>query len=220
MTEPVAVCFPPGAGGHFVGSLIKSVLDGKEIIVDSSGHAHHNQLPKLLLGLTKKGTNLTLDSYCYEYFELTESAVHPVAVGHVRNLVRCLDKYSRIVYITFTEQDVPVLRKNYFGKNNIVKIPEIDYNKIKGESWPSYQDYVAGTPVPELAEHSDSPIEAWYWVLPACSDRLHEIAYQKIVGESSRWIEDLFVFLDIDLSNQQYENLVAARNSYLLKQPK
>jgi hypothetical protein len=216
----IAVCFPPGAGGHFVGSLIKSVVTNHSIVIDESGHAHHNQLPILLLGLTKNGIDQTIDSYCYEHVELTQSLVHPVAVGHVRNLVQCLNKYDRVVYITFTPEDIPTLKKKYFSKNAIVKVSEIDYNKIKGESWPLYSQYLTGTEVPELSEHVDSPIESWYWIVPAYASKLHEIPYQDVVGESTVWISKLFEFLEITLTDTQQTNLLEARNNYLAKQPK
>lgn len=209
----VLVCFPPGAGGNFVASIIKHLQQNVPISFGDLGHAHSNGIMWAANELINTGFDDSLENFILEFFEIQKTTKNDLMVGHLRNLIQCLKYAEKVVYIDFDFEDISEIKRKADYKNKITRLPEVDYNRIKGESWPCYQDFVNGAEVPELKDHIQSPLERWYWVLPKDLDNLHCIKFKEIFGPDGSWIFNLANFLKIEFKDSaiaywnQYKNL-------------
>jgi hypothetical protein len=202
----VLICFPPGAGGSFVASLVKHLQSGHSVKLSALGHAHNNNIPWVSNLLNARGFSADLENFCFELFEIQQMGDHQIALCHFRNINKCMQHAEKVIYIDFDFASIDIIQKKAEFKNQIEILPEQDYDRIKGENWPSYEQFVQGQVVPELWQHVRSPLYDWYWVLPKnTNNNLHRVCFENIFGIDPNWIHELGKFLQTPVTDSALE---------------
>lgn len=205
------VSFAPGSSGHFVGSVCQYILHGTKFEIDQNGSCHHSHVKfwggdQLILEPSAEG--LIHEMATIKRLPVPNTRV---AVTHARNLYMLSEIFSKVIYISFTEQDVSEMVNKFQRKNQLSHVSESNYNNIKGMDWPPYEIYLNGQ-APDfvldelnLATYKTS-YEHWCWVMPALATQrnIHEIPFQNIT-KCCDWIPSLCEFLSKPLTDSQLE---------------
>lgn len=217
MTKSCVVSFAPGSGGHFVGSVCQYILQGIDIMIEPNGSCHGNVKlwghPELLIQHSGEAIS-------HEIVWIKKLQVDPdqVIVTHSRNLFSLKDKFDKVVYINFSESDIPAMSAKYENKNWKNTIPESNYIAVKDPSWPCYRDFLQGLAPSYVYDEIrkmlfTSVYQDWVWIVPVLekAHSIHRIEFSDIFSNKDQWLVDLIAFLDESLDNNQ---LIHMKNSW------
>lgn len=212
MTISLAVSFAPGSAGHFVGAICQHLLTGDNLTISSDGSCHKNKLR--FWGQHDLILESSVEGIAHEALTLKRK-LQPsdsVTVTHARNLHVLSEIFDKVVYISFDEADVAEIVKKYRNKNQTLFISETNYQNIRAESWPSYQDYASGLAPEYIYDEinlvvNSSMYNDWIWILPALtkSKNIHEVRFSDIWSDDLVWMRALCKFLSADITNYATE---------------
>jgi len=222
VTHSCVVSFAPGSGGHFVGSVCQYLLYNTEIKILPTGSAHSGTVkfwghPDLVL--ENSGEAISHEIVLIK--NKLQVSQGKVMVTHSRNLWNLSKKFNKTIYINFSESDIESIAKKYISKNPGQEICESNYNNIKDQSWPSFDDFLLGKAEPYVYDEVNYSItrsvyENWVWIAPAILrlHNIHTIQFSDIHNNDLRWLFDLIEFLEISTNTDHLEYLKEAWHTY------
>jgi len=215
------VCFPGGAGGHFVAALCVQLLyPNFSYNVNEDGSLHYTfegyeiNDPRLMFQHSGKQENLDAE------VELIRNLPDfDYACAHLQRVDELSAKNKKVVYITFEPDDKDRIYSNVKSKMPLEHslksyINNKDrYDAVKGSSWPTWEEFREGNICEELSrtladpESHDNPfLDDWKYTLPDISNNICEIKYKEVLN-GTELLNKLLAFLDIRQYNIDKINL-------------
>lgn len=192
--QNIVVCFPSGAGGHLIGALCGMLLRYPEVFPDKIGSMHSAVSAGVVSGIIHVNASMSQDKIIQE--KLPDS---DIIVGHFTN-VKLLTKINKkVIYITFTPDDLNeiVYRANKKAKNDFKD--KNTYTLLAGTEWPTYEEFHSGIPILNEEENwSVNSQQYSYFVynLPEHKNNTLEIKFSDI-NDSSTLIDDIANFMSV-----------------------
>ena len=177
--QNLIICFPGGAGGHFIANLCCFLLHEKISKIDATGayHASNNYISQV----DDISLDLTPHSYQQEYNLIQAVPAHPgIILGHLRNLKLLQELGKKVIFISFLEQHKIEIKRRLHRKKSNKSINKITYKVIAGVDWPSWEEYVNGAAVEELDPNGvgitgKNDLDDWYYIMPVNTKNMFEI---------------------------------------------
>jgi hypothetical protein len=205
--QNLIICFPSGAGGHFIANLCCFLLHKKINKIDATGsyHNHSNNyishvddIPLDLISL-----DLTPYSYQQEYNLIQAVPAYPsIILGHLRNLKLLQELGKKVIFISFLEQHKIEIKRRLHRKISNKSINKIRYEILAGADWPSWEEYVNGAAVEELDPNGlgitgKNDLDDWYYIMPVNTKNMFEIKFEDIVSTGYGFVDGLAHFLNV-----------------------
>lgn len=206
------VCFPGGAGGHFIANLCSLLLFGRifsNVKPDGSMHGggiNFIQHPKSLEG---RSLDRSIESYKQELEVIESLKDFEIAIGHFRYLNKLVAINKKVIYISFENDDKRKINYNVRKKTNIFSISEQHYNAIKGSDWPNYSEYLLGNISDEFIDFRQNKdlLEDWFYEFPQNFENVCEIKFKEI-GAGNELLTKLCKFLNTTSNIEFASNLI------------
>jgi hypothetical protein len=195
----LVICFPGGTGGNFIGALCSHLMFNTPMDIDAVGSAH--SFTNCIRYLDDHLLDHSIESYSQELTFINKMKEFNLALAHFRNLAALSKKNKKIIYITFKEENIPILLKRLNSKIDNTVIPK-KYALMAGADWPSYEDYLSGVEIPELKELRNQFINDWYYIMPAVKKNVCEITFDEL-NNGYEIVDKLVNFLNIKEYNKQ-----------------
>ena len=199
----LVICFPGGAGGHFIASICSALLndDSYGVLNNGSMHAFPNK------DRSARPLDTSLDSLIQEYQYLNNLTDFEIMIGHFRNLVLLQQLGKKIIYIEFNAHNKEEINRRKNRKVSNRKINKEVYNMLSGDSWPTWEDYRSGVIVPELDSNiaginGNNDLDDWYYIIPSNCDNLCKISFDEIL-DGYEFVNKLVNFLNVSQFDEQ-----------------
>jgi len=168
---PVAVCYPPGAGGSMLAAAMNSIVSNCKFNISDKGHCHNNNvitLPHYVPSNTLTGFENELGAIKI----LGQNNQHfNVLKGHVRNLVALQSVYPDLwfIKIVFDENnldEIEFLNQMLMFKVSMRERYKTCYAEVKLDTWPeSFEDFLNLHNCNDLfQEQNYHTLKNWFWV--------------------------------------------------------
>jgi hypothetical protein len=201
----IVICFPGGAGGHFITGICRYLLNTEKLKLSKSGDAHSAQSPtQSPLYLEGRLLDLSVNSYQQELELIDALGDVDIITTHFRNLLALVKQNKKVIYITVSDEDRHILYKRIKIKVPVT-VSELHYNAIAGSEWPSYAEYINGNIVDELKpDYQYDWMKDWYYIMPQTTyDNLYEIKFSDILNGTLN-IDKLSEFLNVTNFDKEY----------------
>jgi hypothetical protein len=204
--QNLIICFPGGAGGHFIANLCCFLLHEKISKIDATG-AYHNSI-NYISQVDDIPLDLTPCSYQQEYNLIQALPAHPsIILGHLRNLKLLQELGKKVIFISFLDHDKIEIKRRLHRKKSNKSINKITYEILAGVDWPSWEEYVNGATVNELDTNSvgltgKNELDAWYYIMPNDTKNMFEIKFEDIVLSGYGFVDGLAHFLNVTEFNK------------------
>lgn len=183
---PVVICYPPGAGGNMLGSVLHSVFESGTFNISDRGNCH--QTGAGLVPHYVPTSDLTGFKNELAAIESMNNRHNLVIAGHVRNLVAMQSiNYSswfiKIVFDTSCDNEVEFLHQMLAAKVPLKERLAGCYTQIKSGHWPSTLDefLTVGNCEQLFQEQNIYTLKNWFWVeSPLTHSRTMELSIQDI----------------------------------------
>jgi hypothetical protein len=117
--------------------------------------------------------------------------------------------------------DVESIAKKYTAKNPGQEICESNYNNIKDQSWPSFDDFLNGKAESYIYDEVNylitrSVYEDWVWIIPTLQrlHNIHVIEFSDIYGNNLEWLYNLIEFLEVSANTDHLKYLNETWDTY------
>jgi hypothetical protein len=214
---PVVVCYPPGAGGSMLGSVLNTVFNNCNFNISNNGNCHQNNVVKIPHYVPTGDLQGFKNELCA--IESGQYQNSLVIAGHVRNLVamQSIDYnfwFIKIVFDHNNNNEVEFLHRMLTAKVDLQERLKNCYSQVRFDNWPdTLAEFLTLHNSEELFRQQNYyTLTYWFWVeSPTTQARTIELSIQdiflKIPGEKlSCWynktiIDKLFVLV------QQYQTV-------------
>lgn len=194
----IIVCFPGGAGGHFVASVVNYLIHGKEFSIDQNGSMHSSTVMRYLDGYLLDDS---MESIVQELVDIGRLPNFDLAVSHFRNIPALLKQNKKVVYIDIDANDIPeVARRLRMKMSQLINVDT--YNILKGTEWPDYESYTHDTVPEDVNNFRIQFLKNWFYVVPVNKDNVFKINFNEMCSE--KWVIELAKFLDIHTYNTEF----------------
>ena len=176
------ICFPGGAGGHFIAAVCTSLLYGKNITVDDNGSCHGLDYSRIENALDGRILDRSEISRVQELNVIQSMHDFDISLGHFRYLDLLTEHHKKCIYITFSENDKELIYKKLHDKTNPMSISKKHYETIMGVDWPSYDEFLQGNIHKEFLHdrYKKDWLADWFYVLPKDLRNVCEITFKEI----------------------------------------
>jgi hypothetical protein len=209
MNNKVMICYCGGSGGHFIAALCEYLLFHNKLEPTPEGSYHVLQYARHLSSSQLLPQILTAESIARESQFIENLSDYPLNVSILRNVALLELLGWKVIYITYRVDQVPEIRYRHDKKRPPMRIEDITeevYNMLKGNDWPTWEQYKNGATVDEL-----HPVYArlvnkeelldWFYILPPESNNICEIKFDEIL-RGYTLIDKLISFLNINDVNK------------------
>lgn len=207
------ICYPPGAGGSMLGSVLDSVFNSRSFNISDNGNCHGNQNKKVPHFVP----TYDLDGFRNELniIESMSQQKYTVASGHLRNLVAlqsiCYNFwFIKIVFDVNNPNEIDFLHKMLINKVDIKERLKNCYSQIRFKDWPEdFDKFLSQDNCEDLfREQNVYTLKNWFWVeSPSTKVRTMEFTLQDIfLGIPG---EKLSQWYDHDTINKIFPNIKA-----------
>jgi hypothetical protein len=214
---PVVVCYPPGAGGNMLGSVLNAAVNNRRFSISNTGDCHQNNvisIPHYVPSSDLQGVKNEVSA-----IESGQYQNSSVIAGHVRNLVAMQSMnydfwFIKIVFDYNNNNEVDFLHQMLTAKVDMQDRLKNCYSQVRFNNWPdTFEEFLNLPNSNELfRQQNHYTLKNWFWVESQTTrDRTIELSIQdiflEIPGEKlSRWydktiIDKLFVLI------QQYQTV-------------
>lgn len=205
-TQNLVICFPSGAGGHLIGTVCKVLLGYPESFPDQNGAMHS---AKSLSGFIHVNASLSQDTIIRQKLPKRD-----VIIGHFTNVELLVEVGRKVIYITFTQDDLDEIVYRSNKKTQVNLKDRNTYTLLAGESWPPYEEFLAGALIPETQQQwvvTRQHYDHWEYNLPQDKINTLEVKFSSIIS-GYELIDDIANFMNIE--NYTKEKLVNLLDRY------
>jgi hypothetical protein len=199
---PIAICYPPGAGGSFLGAALNSAIFNSNFIIEPDGKCHANPtltVPHYVPAHSIQGMQDEFDALMTIKFPQNKNFI---LVGHVRNLVAlqsiCTNLwFIKISFDTSNDNEIEFLYQMLIAKVPAIKGLSTCYHQVKEDNWPDTIEEFLQDPKSSIKykEQNYHTYKNWFWVEnQATKSRTIELSFRDIFfgvpGETlSQWFD-------------------------------
>jgi len=168
---PLAVCYPPGAGGNFLGSALNFALFGTEFQIDCDGKCHSNKnmmVPHYVPNYTIQGMQDEIAALQSIVWSASDKFV---ITGHVHNIVAMLDLCPTMWFIKINFDPSNSKEVEFLYRMLTAKVPAKQglaqcYDAVRHSAWPlTLKEFLALPNSEELYQQQNyHTFENWFWV--------------------------------------------------------
>ena len=216
---PIAVCYPGGAGGNFVASVLDHALFNKKFKVSSNGNCDDNDLSKLPHYIPSGAIHSQRQELDLIEYYIQNEKINTIGYGHIRNLIALQETnynfwFIKIVYDATRNLECEILCELLTSKKNLDCALKNCYDQVRDSSWPqNFEDFKQH---PESIKKYHQAIingyKNWYWVenhhtkIRTIELSLSDIFLGKISTKLSQWF-DLSVCNKLDYAQNIYQDI-------------
>jgi hypothetical protein len=187
--QNIVVCFPAGSGGHLIGALCSILLGNSESYPDENGSMHSS----VAHGFIHVNSSLPQDII------IKKLPNKDVIIGHFTNVELLVETGKKVIYITFTPDDINEMVYRANKKTKIDLTDKNTYTQLAGSSWPTYEEFCSGTVIPTGEQNwlaNNHQYSYWVYSLPKHKDSTLEIKFSSI-NDSQTLIDKIANFMSI-----------------------
>jgi hypothetical protein len=203
--QNIIVCFPAGAGGHLIGTLCSVLLGKSGRLPDANGSMHSS----VIEGIIHINSSLPQDIIIQEKFPVAD-----IIIGHFTNVKLLSQIGKKVIYITFTTDDLDEIIYRANKKTKIDLKDKNTYTLLAGTSWPSYEEFCAGADIPMEEKNwsvNKKHYSYWKYNLPNDKNNTLEIKFHDI-NHSELLLDEIANFMNIKMYDKN--KLLSILNAY------